>query len=333
MNEPRIPGGAIILARKIIDSEIMDKPPLYMKVWVYLLGRAQHKQYKQLERGQLRTTIDEIREACSWHVGARKETPTIKEVRCVLDWMRGKSNSSRKSAEGRTKGTPNGTMISTTKGTHGMVVTIENYSVYQDLSNYEGHKKKEDEGHAENPTKGIARAQYKQECFKNEQEIKKIDDDVITEIDHSYQEVQNLYLQKAEKLILSGNDMASMSALIEKNIPLPTILEGIEQAFKNFKPKHPRDKIHSFSYCLSAIESLHHKNQQQQKWNELKKQKPPKGNSFIPESIRKAQEEQKQNQQTEVEDQMSPEEYEAFLKEFAEFNRQADERMKAYENY
>ena len=56
----RIPGGYILISRKLIESEIWDKPSLYAKVWLYLLSRAQHKPYKNMERGQLRTSIPEL---------------------------------------------------------------------------------------------------------------------------------------------------------------------------------------------------------------------------------------------------------------------------------
>lgn len=65
MREPKISGGYVLLPRKIIDSEIINKPPLYLKVWIYLLQIAQHTDYKQLKRGQVRTSIPEIIEACS----------------------------------------------------------------------------------------------------------------------------------------------------------------------------------------------------------------------------------------------------------------------------
>jgi hypothetical protein len=170
--DARIPGGAIIIARRIIDSEIMKKPPLYMKVWIYLLARAQHKDYKQLKRGQLITSIPEIREACSWYVGARKVKPTEREVRSVLDWMRGKSKTvssvSRNPNEQSSSVSPNVAMISSSKVTHGLLITIENYSVYQSLDNYERRTETKDERQGEKSSNVAGATEYKQECNKNE---------------------------------------------------------------------------------------------------------------------------------------------------------------------
>lgn len=126
--------GYILESRTILESEIWHKPPLYFKVWNYLLLRAQHKPYKNLRRGQLFTSIDEIREECSYYVGYRKVKPTRKEIFGILDWLRNPH-------EGNNEGNNEGSMIQTTKVTHGMVITIVNYGVYQDPSFYEGNRK------------------------------------------------------------------------------------------------------------------------------------------------------------------------------------------------
>lgn len=138
MTEPLIPGGYILLSRKIIESEIFKKPPLYLKVWIYLLSKAQHKDYKQLKRGQLWTNIPEIQEVCSWYVGFRKETPSKKQIYTILEWLR---NPYEQDNEKDTKET----MIVTTKGTQGMLIYIVNFNHYQTSKNYEGN----DEGNNE----------------------------------------------------------------------------------------------------------------------------------------------------------------------------------------
>ena len=153
-------GGYILISRKLIESEIWNKPPLYVKVWLYLLIRAQHSDYKDLKRGQLWTSIDEIREACSYNVGFRKVTPTKKEVWSILEFLRNPKNGNN--LRNPYEGTAKETMVETTKGTHGILVTICNYNVYQTPKNYEGN----DEGNNEGTMKATAREQYKQECNK-----------------------------------------------------------------------------------------------------------------------------------------------------------------------
>jgi hypothetical protein len=143
VSEPLIPGGCILLARKIIESAIWDKPPLYVKVWLFLLTRAQHSDYKGLRRGQLRTSIPEIIEGCKWHVGARVERPDKNQIFQIIEWLRspekGRFESNAKATREQRESNAGATMIHTTKATHGIIITIDNYSVYQEIQNYEGN--------------------------------------------------------------------------------------------------------------------------------------------------------------------------------------------------
>lgn len=149
----KINGGYIIVARKILDSEIMEKPPLYSKLWLWMLNQAKFKSGgNNLERGQFKTSINEMREAVSWKVGYRKVIPTSKEIRRAYEWL--------------TKGL----MVGTTKVTGGMIITILNYNKYQDPKNYEGHN----EGHNERTAKGGTGAHLiiKKECKNDKNDIK-----------------------------------------------------------------------------------------------------------------------------------------------------------------
>ena len=139
MVQPLIPGGYILLSRKILNNEIMKKPPLYFKIWAWILLNAQHKDYGNLKRGQLFTSIPEMQEAMSYKVGYRIEKPTKKQIWGVLEWL-------RNPYEGNTKVTTNVPMIETTKVTHGIIITVVNYDLYQTPSNYEGNNEGNDEG-------------------------------------------------------------------------------------------------------------------------------------------------------------------------------------------
>lgn len=133
-----IPGGYILISRKLIESEIYNKPPLYMKVWIYLLSEAKFKRTDRLERGQLYTTLSEIQEACSWYVGYRKETPSKSKIYRVIDWL-------RKTGERVHEQDMTDKMIETTKVTQGMVITVVNYDYYQAPENYERNTDRNDE--------------------------------------------------------------------------------------------------------------------------------------------------------------------------------------------
>lgn len=140
MCEPNISGGCILLSRKIIESSIWDKPPLYLKVWLLILSKAQHKDYKLLKRGQLRISIPEIMEKCSWHIGYRKVTPTKDQVFQVLEWLRQPIGSNSRFPYATShEGVTQATMITTTRATQGLLVNVDNYSFYQTLENYESN--------------------------------------------------------------------------------------------------------------------------------------------------------------------------------------------------
>lgn len=134
----RIEGGYILLSRKLIESDIWDKPPIYLKVWLYILAKAQHKPYKNLDRGELVVSIPELIEVCSYKVGYRTEKPSKTQIFNVLEWL-------RSSYEGSHEEDAKEPMIETTKTTRGMVVKVLNYSVYQDPKAYERNGEEHDE--------------------------------------------------------------------------------------------------------------------------------------------------------------------------------------------
>jgi uncharacterized phage protein (TIGR02220 family) len=136
----RIPGGYMLVAKKIFNSELMRKPPLYSKLFLWMLSQASFKTTRNLERGEFVTSISEMQEAMTYYVGYRKEMPTIKQIRSIYKWFANKS----------TGDATKGTMIVTTKVTGGLRISISNYDYYQSPANYEGHN----EGHDERATGG-----------------------------------------------------------------------------------------------------------------------------------------------------------------------------------
>ncbi|MEK3890217.1 DnaD domain-containing protein [Bacillus sp. FSL K6-3431] len=100
--------------------------------------RAQYKPYKNLDRGQVIVSIPELIEACSHKVGYRVEKPTKSQMFNILEWLRNVD-------EAPDEGYDSKPMIETTKTTKGLVVTICNYNVYQDPSNYEQNAENDNE--------------------------------------------------------------------------------------------------------------------------------------------------------------------------------------------
>lgn len=184
--------GYILESRGILDSEIWSKPPLYFKVWHYLLLNAKFKDYGNLKRGQLFTSLNEIREACSYHVGYRKVTPSKQEIHRIIDWL-------RSSHEDDTNVTTKEPMIRTTKVTHGMVITIVNYSLYQDSKNYERDGEQDNErttkitrtGRQGNNIKEEGKEGKKEEIYIGRKNAKKFVKPTVEEVDAYCKERNN----------------------------------------------------------------------------------------------------------------------------------------------
>lgn len=147
---PKIPGGYFLFPR-IFQDFLIDKPPVWAKLFLWMLSEAQFKESKRYKRGQFKTTIKEMQEAASYIVGYRKEIPTVRQTRNFYEGL----------AKVR--------MIDTTKVTHGMIITIRDYDLYQNPKSYERHTEGHNEGHA----KGKEVAQYNRNECSNEGKGKK----------------------------------------------------------------------------------------------------------------------------------------------------------------
>lgn len=133
--------GYIKLSRRLLSSDIWFKPPLYLKVWIYLLHQAAFKPYNGLARGQLVTSIPKIQEALSYKAGFITKKPSYKEIWQVLEYMRGKPpiNSMQEYGMGKWEENRQGKwqgetepMILTKRVKDGMLVTVVKYDQYQD---------------------------------------------------------------------------------------------------------------------------------------------------------------------------------------------------------
>ena len=67
--------------RKEIESDIWDMPPLYYKVWRYILMAADHKTH------ELQTTCNIVADKISWHENRALRVPNRKTVRKILLWL------------------------------------------------------------------------------------------------------------------------------------------------------------------------------------------------------------------------------------------------------
>lgn len=175
MSSKKIKGGYILLARKFLSSGIMEKPPLWSKLFIWMLLKANKSEgYKGLKPGEFYTNIREMREAMTHFIGYRKEVPSPKQIRVIYESLSGGT------AGGTAKGIGDMIKIDPLKGNRGLKITILNYEYYQDPENYEGHKRinqrKPHEGQSEKFTKDDCRAQLiyvNKKRYKNNKKIYK----------------------------------------------------------------------------------------------------------------------------------------------------------------
>ena len=144
-NTAPVPGGFILFSRRFIEL-LADMPLLDRMLWVWLYCKANHSNQAGLARGELVTTIDEMRDAMSYRSGYRMIKPSIMDVRRALGRYCGNN------------------MVVTRKTTRGLVITICDFDLYQNPANYGCYT----DVRTGDTTGDKNRAHYKQECNKNE---------------------------------------------------------------------------------------------------------------------------------------------------------------------
>lgn len=90
-------------------------------MWFYIYGQANHADNKQFKRGQVFTSREEIFQLCHLDLDGIK----AKSVSHVIDYLK------------------EATQIATRKATRGMIITVCNYDLYQNLDNYRSDSKRE----------------------------------------------------------------------------------------------------------------------------------------------------------------------------------------------
>ncbi len=157
MASPRkenLSNGAFVLSRSIFESDLWQKPPEYLKIWIYLIGKANHKGRKYrgcyCERGQYFCDYAELRAQLSYKIGFRKKKCGDFTPKTLMKFLRSTLR------------------ITTMKKPRGVLITILNYDTYQALDNYE----KTNEKTNEETTKKPQRNQMPPSINKNYKELK-----------------------------------------------------------------------------------------------------------------------------------------------------------------
>ena len=125
-------GNNFLINRKIFRSDIWEKPAYYLKIWIWIIGRANWKEIKRggkiYRRGEFKTDYDEIIEANKWRVGWRTEKLKKHEIFNVLDFLRKTQRST------------------TAKATRGLWIKVINYDNFQLIPRYESNNESNNEG-------------------------------------------------------------------------------------------------------------------------------------------------------------------------------------------
>ena len=136
--------GSFMVARKLFGSEIWLKDPLYLKVWIWIIGEANHKDVEKngryYKRGELVTTYNEIIKAASYYHNRSHIIPTLKKIRVILKWLQKEGMilvKPLKSGLGLTRADP----TARTRAYLGIKIIVINYNTYQNQKNYKGRDK------------------------------------------------------------------------------------------------------------------------------------------------------------------------------------------------
>ena len=169
--------GYVKLSRSLLESGIFHMPPLYAKVWIYLLICAQHEDTGKLKKGQIVTSISKIQDGCAWYVGYRKEVPSKRQIYRILEWMKTPKNPifngyAQGDAHVDAQCNACGPMISIMNGKSEMLITIEKYALYQDSKPDERRaaKKSNSDAHMDAHSNAHGNAHDKHTLFKQEKE-------------------------------------------------------------------------------------------------------------------------------------------------------------------
>ncbi len=160
--------GAFQISRSIFESKIWHESAEYLKIWIYIIGKANHKDKKyngySLNRGQCFVTYKELGEQIRYKIGFRNSKPRPSLVKhCMKHLMKE-------------------LMITTMKEPRGVVITVLNYDRYQTLTNYEGTMNE--------PVKELRMNQDRLSINKNDKELKNERNNIYTpeqsSADYSY---------------------------------------------------------------------------------------------------------------------------------------------------
>jgi len=110
----KIPKGCFLVSRKIFESELwLDKPSSWTKLFIYIIGKVNHKDNGKFKRGENFFNFAEEYKLIDKNI-------SLDTIKKALQYFRRKS------------------ILSTSRSTRGVVIKVNKYNTYQSLENYRG---------------------------------------------------------------------------------------------------------------------------------------------------------------------------------------------------
>jgi hypothetical protein len=140
----QIPEGGFIVARKIFKSDIWIKDPMYLKIWIWIVGKANHSNNKKkgrtYKRGEFVTTYNDIVKDTAYYYNRKHILPSIKQIRIILKWLE-TAGMIRVEPLTSQLGLTGADPTARTRAYVGIKIIVIKYDTYQKLDNYKGRDK------------------------------------------------------------------------------------------------------------------------------------------------------------------------------------------------
>lgn len=118
--------GKFVIHRKILQSDIWEKPAYYLKIWIWIIANANWKTIRRggkiFNRGEFHTHYENIIKENEWVIGWNTKRLNKDQVFNVLDFLRKTQR------------------IHTRKATRGLWIKVLNYDYFQLIPRYESNE-------------------------------------------------------------------------------------------------------------------------------------------------------------------------------------------------
>jgi hypothetical protein len=232
--------GAFLMSREIFDNPIWSDP-LKFRLFFFIVGNAVFSDdgvnYSgiQVKRGQFLRSLRNLQDDLTYREGrgnAIKKPP--------LETLRRKIKELEKEGRITTKSTEYGTLF-----------TVVNYDKYQGFDHY----KSGEMGQQWDSDESASGQRWdNNNNVNNDNNVNNVvvDNDTAGNFERA---IIDRYMQLAGigGFDIPERDKTAVRQVINAGIPIEMILALLDQCFRDYQPRHARDKINSFNYCATYI--------------------------------------------------------------------------------